>query len=80
MVKASLTLPNGTIVQIEGTMEEVRGLLQFYSPTTAADAGVSEKTVSRAKRRTPKNAPSAQTGGDPSEQIGYTKGVFALRP
>lgn len=30
MAKASLTLPNGTVVQIEGTTEEVHDLLQFY--------------------------------------------------
>lgn len=31
MAKASLTLSNGTVVQIEGTPEEVRQLLEFYS-------------------------------------------------
>jgi len=31
MAKASLTLPNGAVVQIEGTAEEVQQLLDFYS-------------------------------------------------
>jgi hypothetical protein len=35
MAKASLTLPNGTAVQIEGTTEEVRDLLHFYGAGTA---------------------------------------------
>ncbi|MBY0376684.1 hypothetical protein K2P96_01795 [Patescibacteria group bacterium] len=30
MAKAKLTLPNGTDIQIEGTPEEVKGLLSFY--------------------------------------------------
>ena len=30
MAKASIQMPNGTIVQIEGTPEEVKKLLEFY--------------------------------------------------
>jgi hypothetical protein len=30
MPKATLTLPNGTVVQVEGTAQEVTNLLQFY--------------------------------------------------
>lgn len=30
MAKASLTLPNGTVVQVEGTTDEVQRLLEFY--------------------------------------------------
>jgi hypothetical protein len=53
MVKASLTLPNGTVVQIEGTAAEVRDLLEFYggagSPSKATRA---EPSVSRPPRKT----------------------------
>ncbi len=35
MAKASLKLPNGTSVQIEGTHEEIHKLLQFYSAQEA---------------------------------------------
>ncbi len=30
MVKAQLTLPNGTVVEIEGSTQEVKELLEFY--------------------------------------------------
>ncbi len=35
MAKASITLPNGTVVKIEGTPEEVQHLLEFYSSQPA---------------------------------------------
>lgn len=38
MPKASLTLPNGTVVQIEGTTEEVRDLLQHYGASPGPPA------------------------------------------
>lgn len=34
MAKASLKLPNGTAVQVEGTPEEIRKLLAFYGGST----------------------------------------------
>lgn len=37
MAKASLTLPNGTVVHIEGTPEEVQKLLEFYSGQPAKE-------------------------------------------
>jgi hypothetical protein len=36
MAKASVTLPNGTVVQVEGTPEEVQKLLEFYGGHRAA--------------------------------------------
>ncbi len=30
MAKASFTLPNGTVVQLEGTTEDIQSLLEFY--------------------------------------------------
>jgi hypothetical protein len=35
MLKATITLQNGTLVEIEGTPEEVQKLLQFYGDQTA---------------------------------------------
>ena len=60
MAKASITLPNGTVVNIEGTPEEVRQLLEFYSgqpseiqrrrsskkPASTKKAGKKKETVS----------------------------------
>lgn len=53
MAKASLTLPNGTVVQIEGTAAEVKDLLEFYSGTaTTSKAARAEASVSRPPRKT----------------------------
>ena len=52
MAKASLTLPNGTIVQIEGTTEEIQQLLELYS-----DDG-SEKSQQKSNRK--KNTPQTK--------------------
>ena len=45
MTKASLTLPNGTVVQIEGTADEVRNLLQFYGSGTGHSKLVGHNSV-----------------------------------
>jgi hypothetical protein len=60
MAKASLTLPNGTVVQIEGTVEEVQALLAHYgsgaeqSPVSAT--GKRDASTAR-KRRKAKTSP-----------------------
>jgi hypothetical protein len=55
MAKASLTLPSGTVVQIEGTAAEVRDLLGFYSggssSSRVAGAGPSPSHTPRKQRR-----------------------------
>lgn len=64
MAKASLTLPNGTVVQIEGTVEEVQALLAHYGTGAALTRGsAAEKRPAAAppKRRRSKGAPEAST-------------------
>jgi hypothetical protein len=67
MAKASLTLPNGTVVQIEGTIEEVQGLLAFYGSGAAAHHTPTppKKTATpRPKRRRSKHVPDASPPAD----------------
>ena len=61
MPKASLTLPNGTVVQIEGTADEVRELLQFYG-STAPTAVPKREPVPAARKRKAKGKPSVDPG------------------
>ena len=81
MPKASLTLPNGTVVQIEGTTEEVRDLLQHYGSAPSHSAAPAAKTV---RRRAPKPSGkgaspakaadrSADAGPDLSEIVNFAK-------
>jgi len=62
MAKASLTLPNGTVVQIEGTTEEVQGLLQFYGAGTGQHSPAPRKPAARSRVR------KSKSGRGPSEQ------------
>jgi hypothetical protein len=50
MAKASLTLPTGTLVHIEGTPDEIRQLLQFYGGDRTPER------KSRAAKKTPSGA------------------------
>ncbi len=59
MAKAALTLQNGTVVQIEGTVEEVRGLLEFYGSNTANAASIPRKSTARKRKRKPKSPNSS---------------------
>jgi hypothetical protein len=47
MAKASIRLPNGTSVLIEGTTEEVRQLLEFYGQTGGAPAKARQQPPGR---------------------------------
>ena len=58
MAKASLTLSNGTVVQIEGTTEEVRDLLQFYEEGTGHKPPRSRKPASHGKASKPGRSPA----------------------
>lgn len=49
MTKATLTLPNGAIVQIEGSPEEVKALLGLYTGSDVSSRG-SRKHSPRRKR------------------------------
>lgn len=71
MAKASLTLPNGTMVQIEGTTEEVRGLLQFYGAGTvdAPPAARKPAAPSRVRRTKVERTSSKQTAGEGADSV-----------
>jgi hypothetical protein len=64
MAKASFTLPNGTVVQIEGTTEEVRELLQHYAGGAAAAAPDSSKRSRVQKARKPPRNTSGDRAGE----------------
>lgn len=59
MAKASIRLPNGTSVLIEGTTDEVRQLLEFYGQTSSAGATTSQRGGSGTKTKRSR----ASTGG-----------------
>lgn len=61
MAKATLTLSNGTVVNIEGTTEEVRALLDFYSggASPAASAQPDPKLKVRRKKAAAPKASNA---------------------
>ncbi len=69
MAKASLTLPNGTVVQIEGTPDEVQALLVFYgSGALPAPSSPTEKKAPTTRRKQKKAPPSSTpTGGADSD-------------
>lgn len=50
MAKANLTLPNGTLVEINGSAEEIAKLMELYS-----GAKVNNKLASRTKNTTKKS-------------------------
>lgn len=51
MAKASLTLPNGTVVEIEGSTEEVRELLAFYGGANNSHSAPSRKASPKKSSR-----------------------------
>ena len=51
MPKASFTLPNGTVVTIEGTPVEVRNLLEFYGGKPEKGERASQKPDAKAGRK-----------------------------
>lgn len=73
MTKAHLTLLNGIVVQIEGTVEEVRGLLQFYASEhsgSKSDKSLSvEKRSARARSAEPGIGPVSGTAGPNLSEI-----------
>jgi hypothetical protein len=68
MAKASMTLPNGTVVQIEGTADEVRNLLHFYAADTGQSQGQPRNAASPSPKRKQSKPPSQlRAGHRPSE-------------
>lgn len=54
MAKAQLTLPNGTAVEIEGSTQEVKELLEFYGGASGGGSPAPRKEA--AKKSAPKRA------------------------
>jgi hypothetical protein len=73
MAKASITLPNGTVVNIEGTPEEVQHLLEFYSgqPAEAPRRRTAKKAVS--KKNAAKKTVTASESIDCAEIVNLIK-------
>ncbi len=63
MPKAALTLPNGTVIEIEGSTEEVRELLAFYGGTGSSGSGTPPK---KPRKKAPRKeaAPKESTESD----------------
>lgn len=72
MPKASLTLPNGTVVQIEGTTEEVRDLLKHYgaAPALGHSASGAGKPVRRRVRKASGKSAAATKPADRTTDSG----------
>lgn len=51
MAKATVTLQNGTVVNIEGTTEEVRALLDFYGGSASHAASARSKPELKVRRK-----------------------------
>lgn len=74
MVKASIQLPNGTTVVVEGTPEEVRKLLEFYggtAPTSGTQPKKERMTKVKGKKPATQGADTQQP--DLSEIINHIK-------
>lgn len=64
MAKATYTLPNGTVVHIDGTIEEIQALSTFYGATSAASATGTTGAQVKAKAVPPKTKTKADLGQD----------------
>ncbi|MCH9695182.1 MAG: hypothetical protein K0U72_11800 [Gammaproteobacteria bacterium] len=65
MAKAHVTLPNGTTVEIEGTADEVRQLLEFYgSPDSAGKKRTPAPTKKKRQAKKSSGGTSAKSTGD----------------
>lgn len=65
MAKANLTLPNGTKVEIEGTPEEVKVLLELYS---GSETRKGSSTPSKGRRRPVRTAREKKSTSDHDKQ------------
>jgi hypothetical protein len=70
MPKANVVLPNGTKVTIEGTADEVAGVLQRVSASSDSSRGTSDATAQRRRRKTtPKTASAKRKAKGPADYI-----------
>ncbi len=76
MAKAALKLPNGTVVEIEGSTEEVRELLEFYGGAGSGRATISHKRPPKkaSRKRAAANSESASDTLDLTQIVNEVKG------
>jgi hypothetical protein len=60
MTKATLTLPNGTVITVEGTVEDVKKLVGFYGDTPARSEIPRKKPKSLDQKHSPSNLSSKE--------------------
>lgn len=65
MAKASLELPNGTSIVVEGTPEEVRRLLEFYGGAVPEEKKTQKTKYKRRKKRAPEGADTGTNKTEP---------------
>ncbi len=75
MAKASLTLPNGTVVQIEGTTQEVKELLELYSGNSGHQISGTKRVAQKKSIRKEGVSKSAT----PSQQVDITEIVNLVK-
>lgn len=71
MAKATLTLPGGAVVNLEGTPEEVRRLLELYSGQASAPAAETprKRRGARVLRKVKRSASAQQPDGPDLNEI-----------
>lgn len=71
MAKATLTLPSGAVVNLEGTPEEVHRLLELYSgqPSAAGAVTPRKRKVARVLRKVKRSESAQQSDGPDLNEI-----------
>lgn len=65
MAKATLTMPDGTLVEIEGTVGEIERLLEFYSNRASRSVPTSRTPTPPRKRRATKQPAAVDSDDKP---------------
>ena len=73
MAKAKLTLPNGTVVEIEGTPEEVNQLLRFYSQASGTGGRQRPKKNAASKAKSTTSKKTSEPDVNLAEIVNHVK-------
>ncbi len=73
MAKASLPLPNGATVEIEGSIHEVKELLEFYGGRAGKESGAPKKRASKKGTKAAEPAAPEAKGVDITEVVNLVK-------
>jgi len=79
MAKASLTLANGTSIDIEGTVKEIRELLELYGGATAQLRQPPDVSPGRTKRASRVGSASGGTAAEPPSGPNLTEIVNLIK-